>query len=97
MLDANSILKNLKRPKLLVSAARFGLDDFRRDQSLKRILLTDKLPKTREALIRLIGLEAALEDERKTHAASYCLSRHIEVLTAIMFEQRLLSTNNSVD
>ena len=95
MLDVQSILKNLKRPKLLVRAARFGIDDFCREQSLKRILKTDHMPKTREALIRLIDIEATMDEERKTKEASYCLAQHIEVLTAIMFEQRLLSTNNA--
>ena len=38
MLDFMTQLTNLKRPKLLVSAARLGQNDYRRKAHLKRIL-----------------------------------------------------------
>jgi len=38
MLDIHSILAKLKRPKLLVRAARYGMDEYRRDVDLLRTL-----------------------------------------------------------
>ncbi|EAR52273.1 hypothetical protein OG2516_02514 [Oceanicola granulosus HTCC2516] len=80
----------LKRPKLLVSAARFGLEDYRRDTHLPRILRSAGAPRTGVALVRLLELEESLNARRNTGAADYSIARHVEVLIAIMGEARLL-------
>ncbi len=97
MLDIHTLLKNLKRPKLLVQAARFGTDTFRRETDLVRLLQTTSLPGPTEAIMRLLDLESELNDERKMHLASYSLARHVEALTAIMSEQRLLVRDDPND
>ncbi|MDG1519312.1 MAG: DUF6477 family protein [Yoonia sp.] len=38
MLDIQSSLARLQRPKILINAARFGLDDYTRGTHLSRIL-----------------------------------------------------------
>jgi len=38
MTDFRIILANLRRPRLLIRAARFGLEDYRRDRDLSRLL-----------------------------------------------------------
>lgn len=90
MLDINSLIKRLKRPNLLVRAARFGVDDYRRERDLLRLLDLHTVPKSGEALIGLIDLEQDLNRQRVAKDATYTLVRHIEVLTAIMCEARLL-------
>jgi len=95
MLDIHSLLKNLKRPKLLVQAARFGIDDFRRETDLPRLLGTSKTLGPTEAIFQLIDLEGELNEERTSHATTYSFARHIDTLTAIMAEQRFLTNSGS--
>ncbi len=90
MLDLNSMVRTLKRPSLLVRAARFGLDDYRRDRVLRRILKTDDLPSTGAALLQLMDLEEVANDRRKQKSAEYSPAAHITLLTAIMGEARIL-------
>jgi len=95
MLDIHSLLKNLKRPTLLVRAARFGVDDYNRSSDLPRLLGTINALGPSEAILRLLDLESELNDERVSNAPNYSLPRHIETLTAIMAEQRFLSSSQS--
>lgn len=90
MTDFHEILRNLRRPRLLINAARFGLADYRRDRDLRRLLGATALPSPERALHRLIDEEAHLERTRKEGAASYSLTRHLEILIAVMAEARLL-------
>lgn len=89
MLDIQSIIAKLQRPKLLVRAARFGLDDYRRDRDLKRALKTDFIPQSGEALLRLSEIEAELNAKREDNDATYSIAAHIDVLIAIMSEAQL--------
>lgn len=90
MLDLHSQLRLLKRPRLLVQAARFGLEEYRRERDLPRALQTESLPRTADALMRLLSREAELNDARLRNAAHYDLATHIAVLTAIMAEAQVL-------
>ena len=90
MLDLQSLVQTLKRPSLLVRAARFGLDDYRRDRDLRRIFKTEHLPQTGSALIQLLERETALNDLRMSVASDYSTADHIALLTAITGEERLL-------
>ncbi len=81
----------IRRPALLVRAARFALADYRRGTMLRRILRVPVLPRTAAALDALIEIEAALEAARLTGDASYGIPRHVEVLAALMAEQRLVA------
>ncbi|WP_430464033.1 DUF6477 family protein [Tabrizicola sp.] len=89
MTDFRTILCNLRRPRLLIRAARFGLEDYRRDRDLRR-LLAITAPSER-VLPQLLAEEARLEDIRKTGDITYPVARHIEVLVALMAEVRLIS------
>lgn len=90
MTDIQSFLAALRRPKLLVRAARFGLEDYNRDRDLKRLMHLPAAPSPRIAVDRLIEEEARMEDVRKAGAAAYSAARHVEVLIALMAEARLL-------
>jgi hypothetical protein len=79
----------LRRPKILIRAARAGVTDYRRDRDLKRILRTAKASGDR-AIGTLMAEEDRLETNRTTGEAPYNLHRHIAVLTALIAEARLL-------
>ena len=55
MTDFRIILANLRRPRLLMRAARIGLQDYRRDRDLRRIL-----PQTLFSALKSASPEAAL-------------------------------------
>lgn len=86
MQDIHTFISQLKRPKLLVRAARFGQDDYRRTRDLRRLLKTDNLPRPGAALMALAEIEADMNDLRLQKSASYSLAIHIDALTAIMAE-----------
>jgi len=90
MSDTKTLLKSLRRPRLLVRAARFGLADYNRDRDLKKLMRIPATPSPVRAVDSLIAQEAELEGTRKTGDASYSVARHVEVLIALMAEMRLL-------
>lgn len=90
MQDILSMLNALHRPKLMMRAARIGAQDYRRATHLPRLLGYGTLPRHGEALIKLMEIEAALEDQRTAADASYGLIRHIDVLIAMVAEARIL-------
>ena len=81
MTDFRDLLKNLRRPRLLVQAARLGMADYRRERDLRRIAGTPAAPD---------HAQAALEQTRRAGDAGYDIARHVEVLIALMAEVRLL-------
>ena len=88
MTDFRALLADLRRPQLLIRAARCGLADYRRDRDLRRIL--DSNPSPDRAVRRLLTEEEALEATRCAGDAGYSVARHIDVLIALMAEVRLL-------
>lgn len=87
MTDFRALLAELRRPRLLIRAARHGMGDYRRERDLRR-LVTTSIPES--ALPELVRQEERLEEIRRTGCASYSLIRHVEVLIALMAEVRLL-------
>lgn len=96
MSDFCSLLTGLRRPRLLIRAARHGLEEYRRDRDLRRLIGGHGVPTPIDALPRLMWEEARLEEIRGKGDASYSLVRHIEVLIALMAEARLLPRDISV-
>jgi hypothetical protein len=90
MQDILGMISALSRPRMLVRAARFGVDDYSRTAHLPRLLNAITLPRSGEAILRLLDIEADLNDRRKARAADYSVGRHVEVLIAMMGEARLL-------
>jgi hypothetical protein len=95
MQDIHTLLANLNRPRLLMRAARIGAQDYRRAGHLPRILGYGQLPRHGETLMRLVDIEAQLEEQRKTVDATYSLIRHVDVLIAIVGEARALRATHS--
>lgn len=90
MTDYATTLQTLRRPRLLIRAARHALADYDRKKLLRRLLAADRPPSPDRALGRLIDQEDALEQARRDGDAAYSVSRHIEVLVALLGEARLL-------
>ena len=90
MTDPIDLIATLRRPRLLIRAARFGQSDYNRNLDLKRLIHAPVAPPPEAALRRLIAEEEVLEASRREGAAAYSLMRHIELLIAMMAEARLL-------
>lgn len=82
------VLSDLRRPRLLLNAARHGLAGYRRDRDLKRLIEDAVSPEA--AVPRLMWEEERLEETRRAGDAAYSVMRHIEVLSALIAEARLL-------
>ncbi|MDR5653242.1 DUF6477 family protein [Ruixingdingia sedimenti] len=88
--DLRCLLADLRRPRLLIRAARCGLADYRRDRDLPRTL-GPAAPRTPEtAFVALLDAEARLETIRQAGDATYSVTRHVAVLIALLAEARLL-------
>lgn len=88
MTDCRTMLASLRRPRLLMRAARFGLGDYRRDRDLRRLVSSSASPE--DTVSSLMTVEAKLEATRIAGDAAYSVGRHIEVLIAILAEAQLL-------
>lgn len=84
--DFASMIAALRRPRILVRAARCGLADYRRDRDLRRILRLPRSAASARALDTLLAEEQRLETIRTTGEATYSLQRHVAVLTALLAE-----------
>ena len=88
MTDCRTMLETLRRPRLLMRAARFGLAEYRRERDLRRYVAEQASP---EAMVSsLMSVEARLEATRLAGDAAYSVARHIEVLIALLAEAQLL-------
>jgi hypothetical protein len=90
MQDVLSIITGLSRPRLLVSAARFGIDNYRRSTQLPRLLGCSAAPRTGPAAMQLVSIEADLNEKRRNNAADYSVARHVDILIALMAEAQLI-------
>ena len=90
MTNLLTVLATLKRPRLLISAARLGAGQYRRELHLARHLDTSALPDSAAALAELIEIEAELDAARRARRADYAVARHVDVMIAIIGEARLV-------
>lgn len=79
-------LNRLRRPRILIRAARHGMKNYFRDRDLPRILRAAALPCPATAFDRLLFEEDQIEAKRKTGDASYSIARHVELLIALLSE-----------
>ena len=90
MQDLLTQLSELRRPRLLIRAARIAAQDYRRDARLPRLLGYGIVPRSGSAVVRLMALEAEVNEKRETGDASYNIAGHVELLTALMGESQIL-------
>lgn len=90
MSDILSMVRDLRRPRLLIRAARAGVADYKRNRDFGRVMRTANAPTPHQALAMLLEEEQRMETTRQSGDASYSFIRHIELLIAMMAEARLL-------
>lgn len=90
MKDISSMIRALRRPVLLIRAARAGALSYNRKAHLRRVLSDTTPPRPAEAALRLIELEAEINEQRITNAAHYSVVRHVDVMVALLGEAQLL-------
>lgn len=88
MTDFATVLQDLRRPKILIRAARAGLADYRPERDLKRLVRDARGSAPRDPLAPLLAEERRLETTRTTGAGAYNIHRHVAVLTALLAEAR---------
>ncbi len=91
MIDAASRLTALRRPAILVAAARHGVAEGPdRTRLLRRVLRGQRAPApgSSQALALLLDREAELEAMRTARDPAYACAAHVEAVTAIMLEDR---------
>lgn len=87
MTDFAAVLIELRRPKILIRAARAGLADYRPERDLRRLVRSGP----EAALAPLLAEERRLEATRIGGAGAYNIQRHVAVLTALLAEARRIA------
>lgn len=90
MQDIHTRLRALRRPRILIDAARKGMREFRRERHLKRLLIRPSLPSPAESVMILLELEAEQNAKRKAGDASYTPLRHLDLMIALLAEANAL-------
>ncbi|MFV0359987.1 DUF6477 family protein [Tropicimonas sp.] len=90
MNEFTKTLRALRRPSLLISAARAGARSYNRARDLKRIAHCEELPAPERAVRRLMSLEADLDRARRDRDTTYSVTRHVDILIALIAEARLM-------
>ena len=80
----------LRRPRILIQAARHGLTDYRRERDLGRLLGTATGRGPERSMPRLLAEESRLDDLRRAKDATYDIRRHVRVLVALLGELQML-------
>lgn len=84
-----TVLKTLKRPRLLIRAASLGARRYNRARHLK-MLATTTAGKTRERFFKeLIEKERDMDWVRRSGSADYNVQKHVLILSALIVEARL--------
>lgn len=83
-------LAALRRPGLLMRAARHGAVDYDRTRDLKRLMRRDVTPGPVEALHAVMEMEEKAEAARQNADAAYSVARHIDLLVAVLAEASLV-------
>lgn len=91
MQDILHLVGALKRPRLLLKAARNGLPHYRRQRHLARLLGDGIPPAPGQVAMQLLCLEQELDGARRAGAASYSPAAHVEILIALMSEATALA------
>lgn len=79
-------LDGLRRPRILVEAARIGAKKYRREYALNRLFKV-KRPHTHLAIVNALRIrESEIEANRILADGTYNGCKHIQVLTALIVE-----------
>lgn len=92
MQDLTGQLGQIKRPRILIDAARCGADSYDRRRDLMRIL--GRLPRSGPAMMSLFEIEDGMDRARREKGADYRPLAHVSVLTALIGESRLIRSGH---
>ena len=81
-------LAHLRRPALLIEAARLGVATYCRERTLRRHLGDLHHPDSEAILETLLEIEEELNQLRRHGYAGYSPARHVDVVIAILGEVR---------
>jgi len=95
MSDLLNIFNVLRRPRILIRAARIGARDYRRDRDIKRLLHVSRVPAPGEGMTHLLAIEQDLETIRLDGDATYSISKHVEILAALVVEAQVLTQRSN--
>ncbi len=84
------IFQKILRPKILMQAAKIGLQSYRREIDLKKILGARTLSDCNDNISQFSDREIELEEARKSGNAAYDMNKHIQIMTALLQELYLL-------
>ncbi|QOL79952.1 DUF6477 family protein [Pseudooceanicola spongiae] len=90
MQDIQTMMAQLRRPGLLIRAARIAAEGYRREAHLAALLGASVLPRHGAAVMKLWEREAELDGLRRNRSSMYVPSAHVEVLSAMIAEAQLL-------
>ncbi len=90
MKDILSTFSTLRRPRLLLQAARIGLQSYHREFDLRRQFAYGPLPRSGQALMSLMEIETVLNEQRVQGKVCYRPSNHVDVLIAVLGEAQIL-------
>ena len=79
-------ISELRRPKLLIRAARAGIHEYRRCRDLKGVTGVSHTSSGTQLIDLLFEEELRLDEERTERSAAYNVRNHIRVLTALLVE-----------
>ncbi|WP_281855996.1 DUF6477 family protein [Litoreibacter halocynthiae] len=90
MTDLTTHITDLRRPRLLVRAARHGMSAYRRSRDLRRITGQSHTTSPRVVVETLLHQEEQVEQIRLARDGTYNVNKHVELLIALMAESRCL-------
>lgn len=94
-LPAPTVSGPLRRPVLLIRAARLGQPGWRRGRDLPKLLKCETVPLPGDALPQLREMEQALNDSRQVGAAEYDIRQHVTLMIAILAEIRAVTAERA--
>ena len=96
MTQALRTLSRIKRPKLLLAAARNAKNLCNREKLLSELLKNEPAVTGEKALARLMAAEEQLNEQRKAHNANYQPSRHVMIMAALLIEAAIVQNKETV-
>jgi len=84
MTQVSAEIVNIRRPKILLKAARICAKGYRRETMLSRLLGASALRVVEVLRVQ----EEGLEGERRARVSTYSPRTHVEVLSALIAESR---------
>lgn len=96
MTKAIATLSNIKRPKLIIRAARSGTSQYQRSRFIKQYPSLSPKHSSETFLNRLLIEENEINQSRHNDDPAYNVRKHIAVLTAILAEANSIPQQTSV-